>query len=237
MSVVEGFLGGVSLRGNMIITIDGPVASGKSTAAKKIAQVLGIHFLSSGFLYRALAYVLFDRFGYDETTIANPVQADVDAAFNKHIVYLQADDGGTQILYDGVDITGQLKTTAIDHGSSLVSINEYVRSVLLTEQQNIARQGDCVIEGRDSGTVVFPHADYKFFITASLDVRARRWQDAQHAKGKVFSFDEAVIEVQARDKRDSERSIAPLTIAEGATVIDNSTLDQDQTVQKILEYI
>lgn len=214
---------------NVIITIDGPTASGKSTVARYLAQELHFFYLSSGLLYRALAYVLITKKQYTYTEIAVPNEQDVDAVFNA-LQYTHINDTDA-VLYDGHDITYYLKDAAIDKGSSIVSTYPYVRQQANKFQRYIAEKTSIVVDGRDTGSVVFPNADYKFFLTASLDVRAKRWQLYQEAKGKKYTLEQAYAYLQERDERDATRVVDPLCIPQNAIIIDNSALFEQQTLE------
>ena len=223
----------------MIITIDGPTASGKSSVGRLLAQELGAYYLYTGLLYRALAYILMKDYGYTLESIAVPNLADVQKVLDpKRFIYCYDDQQRERIFFDEVDITPFLKDSAtIDQAASIISTNNDVRNALNTMQREIANQQDVVIDGRDSGSVVFPHADYKIFLTASEKERAKRWQLQQEKKGNSVTFDQALSALKTRDERDAKRVHAPLIIPEGAKVIDNTGMSIDQTVMKILKII
>jgi CMP/dCMP kinase len=218
----------------MIITIDGPTASGKSTIGRLLAKDLKYYYLYTGLLYRALAHLLIKYYGYTLETIAHPDMKLVDQLLDtQKFVYFYEPTDRERIVYDGVDITDQLRGDKIGQGASLVSTNPQVRERLDLLQQAIANDHDVVIDGRDSGSVVFPHAEHKFFLTASEDERATRWQKQQMDRGIVTSFSDAQSFISSRDQRDSSRAIAPLTIPIGAQVIDATHLTVTQVLKKI----
>jgi len=222
----------------MIITIDGPTASGKSTIARLVADQLGIYYLNSGLLYRALAYVLRTKAGYSTATITQPQQKDVVTYLDqKKLRYRYSKESGARIIFEGNDITEYLKQGDIDEYASLVSTNPYVRNMVDAMQRTLASQHDFVADGRDTGSVVFPQAGIKFYLTASIPVRAQRWLQAQSKKDLNYSFDQAVTEITTRDERDKNRSVAPLIIPEGAQIVDSSELSISQTVSVFLNYI
>lgn len=222
----------------MIITIDGPVASGKSTVSRLLAQRLGYYYLCSGLLYRALAYLLVTRHGYTLETIANPDIKDINACFDAHFFVYQYDQKTEEhIFFDAQDITPYLKDTFIDKVTSLISVNKQVRSAVTAIQHAIAAQHDIVTDGRDVGSVVFPQAEFKFFVTASVAVRANRWRKDQEKYGKFLSFDEAVALITDRDNRDKYRDIAPLIVPQGAIVIDTTELTIQEAVELMMRYI
>lgn len=218
----------------MIITIDGPSASGKTTIAQLVAQRLGIFYLSSGMLFRALAYALFEYYGYTLKTIARVTQADLDRLRIEHTISYYYDSSGVmKIRIDDADITALLKTPEIDQLASCIAINPLVRHDMMRLQREIAQKHSLIVDGRDCGSVIFPHADYKFFMTASLPVRAARFQADQHKKGRTLSLKQAHAELTQRDERDSTRDLAPLIVPQGAVVIDTS----DQTIGAVVDMI
>lgn len=158
----------------------------------------------------------------------------VSAAGSINYVY---DQSGAHLFLQGVDITNYLKTPMIDQYASIISTNPQVRHELLQLQRIIAGKNNVVVEGRDSGSVVFPHADVKFYLTACVAVRGRRWQHDQARKGQVFSDEIAIAQIEMRDVRDAERALAPLIVPEGATVVDNSSLSVEQTLNVMMQEI
>lgn len=218
----------------MIITIDGPVASGKSTIACMLADRLKFFCLYSGMLYRAVAYILIHDFDYTVQTISNALEEYIKAAIDPtRFSYLS----GGKILFDSKDITNLLKSPDIDLASSLLALSPDVRKLLTKYQRMLVEKVDAVVEGRDTGSVVFPDANIKFYLTASPEIRAKRYKEYQQAKRVSISIDEALKIIQDRDKRDKERKISPLIVPEGAIVIDNSFLTIEQTLALMLTYI
>jgi len=220
----------------MIITIDGPTASGKSTVANLIACNLGIYYLNSGLLFRALGYLLMTHFGYDEQTIMHPRIQDITACLApKRFMYTyDVVHGKASLSFDGVDVTPHLKTEMIDRASSCLGVQSSVRDALNALQRMLADDRDVVVDGRDSGSVVFPDATVKFFLTASPEVRAQRWRSAQR---HLYSPQEALRIIKERDLRDSSRAVAPLIVPAGAIVVDTTELDQQETLAMMLECI
>lgn len=250
----------------MIITIDGPTASGKSTIARRLACDLNIMYLNTGLLYRAFAYCLVHECGYAPDTaqdtvsskgsteatdtrktpetcaqmrqLSSPELEDIAFVLDSGLIaYDYAPVGGAIINYRGVPIADELKLPHVDRWASVISAQPAVRAALLDLQRRLAQQKDTVAEGRDCGTVVFPTADYKFFITATPETRAHRWRTDQHNRGVVLSLDEALGALAERDTRDSTRAAAPLVIPPDAHVIDNSRLTVRETVDYIKELI
>lgn len=220
----------------MIITIDGPTASGKSTIASLVAEKLGFYYISSGILFRALAYILSCENKYSPD-FSNVKESDLSFYSGDRIVYHYCPNAGAQVFFDCNDITPFLKTSVIDRYASLIAVNPHVRKQLLKLQHTIAQKHNVVVEGRDSGSVVFPHADIKFFLTASVRVRARRWKHDQEKHHKKFTLAQAIKHISERDMRDQSRAIAPLIIPPDAIIIDNSDMTLPETLQVIIAAI
>ncbi|HLW72811.1 MAG TPA: (d)CMP kinase [Candidatus Babeliales bacterium] len=222
----------------MIITIDGPVASGKSTVSRILADKLGCYYLCSGLIYRAIAYLLVNNYGYTITTIDHIAAEDVkQCADVARLRYHYDELCQERIFFDNRDITLYLKDKFMDQVSSIVSVNRDVREAVTAIQRDIASHYNIVTDGRDVGSVVFPAAQVKFFLTASVEVRASRWRKDQEKYDNHFSLAEAVALITERDNRDKNRTIAPLIIPSDAIVIDNSELNVEQVVEKMMYYI
>lgn len=218
----------------MIITIDGPSASGKSTVSMLIAKRLGYYYLYSGLMYRAVSYI-FNQKGIviDDSEESHELVRNL--IFSEDFSYeYDPESKFPIIIYQGTDITSLLKSPEVDRLASSISQYESVRSALLKFQRTVGDRYDCVADGRDCGTVVFPHAQHKFFLTASQVVRAKRWQMDQLKKGNDYSLERAQEEIGSRDKRDMERVLSPLRQAGDALLVDNSDLSVDQTVDLML---
>ncbi len=222
----------------MIITIDGPAASGKSTAARALAQKLHYYYLNSGMLYRALGYCLLHN-------AEVPLQLLRGCDIQKRQKCLEAlrytydiERGTMAMFINDVDVTAFLKDPLIDKAASLVGENKQARLFLLNLQRTLANDYDTIAEGRDAGSVVFPQADIKFFLTARPEVRALRWlKERKNHTSNAATFEEAVKIIRERDDRDSNRIDAPLHIHADDIVIDNSSLSLEQTLQKLLEIV
>jgi len=208
----------------MIITIDGPSASGKSSLARAIAKELNLFYLNSGLLFRAVAYVKLN-YKIDDIKM---ILSNLTYCF---------DGINETINYNGENITKFLKTPEIDNAASQLSTNQDIRNALLHFQYELAKENSLVTDGRDCGSVIFPNADVKIYLTASLKVRAMRWQHDMQSKGKQFSLQEAQEKISERDQRDKNRIISALKIPKDAVVIDNSDLSQKETFEKVLEII
>lgn len=222
----------------MIITIDGPAASGKSTLARALAKKLDFYYLNTGLLYRAVAYLLINNCAYENNKLRDPDNLDLDMYIDKdRLVYKYDKESKEQIFFDDQDITPFLKTSFIDEGASIISTNKRVRQLLLNVQRVVAQKHDLVVDGRDTGSVVFPEAEVKIYLSAGEKVRADRWKEYQEKNGNIFSEGEARNIIADRDRRDKEREVAPLVIPDDAIFLDNSKLEVDETVEQIMTYI
>ncbi len=219
----------------MIITIDGPTASGKSTVGRMLAKKLGYYYVYSGLLFRAVAYILHNEYGYTKEQFEHPNSDDINAVIDpSRFVYRYNDQEKEQIFFDGRDITPFLKEKSIDQFASLISRNMLVRKKLAQWQRGVAKSVDVVVDGRDSGSVVFPNAEYKFYITASEQERAQRWRRQQVRYGNDIPLEQALSYIKERDQRDMERAHSPLIVPDGAHVIDNTSLTPEQTLDAML---
>jgi CMP/dCMP kinase len=213
----------------LIIAIDGPVGSGKSTVARGVAELLGYTYLDSGAMYRALALKAIRR-GLSFSDAA----ALENFARETHIDLERGADG-QRVLLDGEDVTQTIRTAEVSQAASHVAIIPGVRQVLVDEQRRAGSRGGVVMEGRDIGTVVFPHAELKIFLDASVEVRAeRRWREHQQ-KGDGLLLVQVVEEVRERDLRDRSRVASPLVRAKDAVLVDNTAMDADETARLITQ--
>lgn len=220
----------------MIITIDGPAASGKSSVATEICKQLKMVPLKTGLLYRAVAYILVQELGKIINSETSQNLSIEDLSFIKDINY-EFSDGVARIFFKSKDITKKLSFSSIDQMASIVSSNKNVRDLLLDVQRQIATKYNIVADGRDCGSVVFPSADYKFYLTATSSARAKRVMADPTRKAETRTVEDIQKDIELRDKRDKERDIAPLTIPADAIIIDNTNLDFEQTVQEFLKHI
>ena len=212
----------------LIIAIDGPVGSGKSTIARRVADLLGYVHLDSGAMYRAVAW----RALRDGVSLDLPEQLEALAA--KVRVELVPREGRQRVLIDGEDVTDRIRTAEVSHAASMVAVVPGVRRPMVAAQRRAGAQGGVVMEGRDIGTVVFPHADLKIFLDATPDVRARRrWQELQE-RGEKTDYESVLADVHRRDIRDRGRETSPLARAADAVVIDNTAMDAEETARVIV---
>ncbi|MDD5097943.1 MAG: (d)CMP kinase [Candidatus Omnitrophica bacterium] len=214
----------------MIVAIDGPAGAGKSTVAKILAKRLGFLYIDTGAMYRALTLKALDNNIdiYDERKIN-------DLALKTIIDLRSNPDGSLSILLDGKDVSLEIRRPRITQYVSDVSKIKGVRQVLVKMQRELGKKGDCVLEGRDIGTVVFPNAEKKFFIDASAEVRVnRRFKELKGLNQNVAEVDVAK-DLSNRDKIDSTREVSPLRKAEDAIYIDTTELSIEGVVEKMLE--
>ena len=220
----------------MIITIDGPVASGKSTIARLLARDLHFFYINSGLLFRALAYIVLrdEHMRIEQLARLTEQQiAGIDFAQLRYVV----DAGHEQIFYKDENITSELKSDTVAQAASIVATNSAVRLLILEYERMLAAQSSVVADGRDMGTVVFPHADIKIYLTATPEVRAQRWQLDQEKRGNKLTFEQAIDEITSRDNRDKKRVVALLCVPAGAQVIDSSALSIKEVLAAIKKLI
>jgi cytidylate kinase len=215
----------------MIVAIDGPSGAGKSTLAKHIAKELGFTYLDTGAIYRALALKILRRgVDLDDTAALNAIVNDSD-------IDLRGRNGQLQVFLDGEDVSAAIRTPEVSQMASKASAIAMVHRRLLDLQRALGRRDNVVAEGRDIGTVVFPDAQVKIYLDASIEERARRRCDELRAAGREVSLAETISEMEERDKRDSQRDIAPLRKADDAFVLDSSGLTAEGVAEKVLQII
>ena len=222
-------------RSRPVVAIDGPAGAGKSTVTKRVAKALGYLIVDTGAIYRTIALAA-QRAALDFDD-GERVGALAEALVAREAVKLERDGEGTRVLLDGEDVSGSIRTPLVSQGASKVSAHPRVRAALLELQRAGGRDGGVVLEGRDIGTVVFPDAEAKVFLTASVEERARRRFEELKASGVNVDYHGVQAEVVERDQRDSSRPIAPLKKADDAIVLDSSTLSIDQVVARIVAHV
>lgn len=215
----------------MIVAIDGPSGAGKSTLAKRLAKELDFVYLDTGAMYRALALKVL-RQGIDLADDARLVEL-VGATG----IDLQERSGKLEVLLDGDDVAAEIRTPEVSQMASKVSALRVVRARMLELQREMGRRGNIVAEGRDIGTVIFPEAEVKIFLDASVSERARRRWDELTASGRAVDLEQTRREIEERDRRDSERDLAPLRKAEDAMTIDSSRVGADEVAARVLAHI
>lgn len=215
----------------MIVAIDGPAGAGKSTIAQDVARRLDFQLVDTGAIYRTVAYHARQRdVPLDDGEAVAALASDLDFSFSM-------EDGENVLRCDGEVMGDEIRTQANSAAASIVSTHSEVRDALLEVQRNVGRSRDSVLEGRDIGTVVFPDAEVKIFLTASAQVRARRRTDQLEERGDSADYDAILREIQERDARDSERETAPLKKADDAVEIDSTAHTIDEVVERILAVV
>ena len=212
----------------MIIAIDGPSASGKSTTAKGVSQRLGFTHLDTGAMYRAVT------FGINASGISLNDENKINDFLNSIDIHF---DQKNEIWLNGKNVTSAIRTVDISSKVSLISAKPEIRKKMVAIQRSIAADHDCVLEGRDIGTVVFPDAKFKFYIIADIMIRAQRRLEQINRNEKKITLDEIIANIEIRDELDSSRSHSPLKRAEDAIVIDTSHLTINEQINKIVEIV
>ena len=215
------------------IAIDGPAGAGKSTIAKRIAEIMHLTYVDTGAMYRALGLKAV-RNGID------PGDAEAVATMlpDTTVTFIKI-NGEQHVVLDGEDVNEFIRTEEISHAASVISTLPEVRQKLVDLQREIARSTDTVMDGRDIGTVVLPNTPYKFYVTASAEVRAKRRFVEYQKKGILgdMTYEDVLNEVKARDERDMNREFSPLRPAENAVIIDTSEMSIDEAVDAVIEDI
>ena len=215
----------------MIVAIDGPAASGKSTTAKMVAKKLKMTYIDTGAMYRAVTLALLrsntDLGDYDSVCqVVDELELDI------------YDQGAKTVLkLNGEDVSQVIRSMPVTENVSAVSAVKYVREAMVRIQRNIGKKTNCVVEGRDIGTVVFPNAEFKIFMVADIKMRAERRLKELHEMGEDWSLQEVLADLKMRDEKDSTRAHSPLKKAEEAIEIDTSMLSIDHQVEKIINIV
>jgi len=213
----------------LIIAIDGPAGAGKSTIASRLARKLGYVNLESGAMYRALALKAIERdISFDD-------EAALAVLAHNSRIQLEPTLGGNRVLLDGRDVTPRVRETDVSEAASRVSVHPQVREWMVAKQRELGVRGGVVMEGRDIGTKVFPDADVKIFLDADPVIREQRRQKQQYPHGA--SAESMAAELRERDRRDRNRANSPLEPAPDATVLDSTSLSEDEVLQRVEELV
>ena len=211
----------------MIIAIDGPSASGKSTLGRMLARELNLLYIDTGSMYRAVALAVM------ESSISSSDDLAVGSLARRIDVDLQGDPDSVRVMLDGRDVTEMIRSEEVTHMSSIISTIPAVRRAMVERQRELAARG-AVLNGRDIGTVVFPQADVKFFLTAVPQERAQRRYEEDRAQHSNVDFEATFAEMSERDRRDETRADSPLTCARDAVVVDSTGLSIDEVLAKMM---
>ena len=215
----------------MIVTIDGPAASGKSTTAKLVAKKLGISYLDTGGMYRCITfYFMKNNISYNEISLAK-------SHLKKLNLSIREKNDTQHFCINGVDVTNEIRSNEVSKNVSKISSLYFIRDKMVEIQREYAKEKSIIVEGRDIGTVVFPKADFKFFLIADEKVRAKRRQNDLIRRGENQSLEKLIDEIKLRDKLDSERENAPMMKPNDAIVIDTSVKTIDEQVYFIVNSI
>jgi len=218
------------MQNKIIITIDGPAGSGKTTISKRVAEELDLNYIDTGALYRGIAYELFQT--------GSNIDSEADIADQLHTLNFEfiKENGLLKLFSSNTDISGKIRTPEISMMASRVSAYSSVRDFLLKTQRDLGNKKNVVFEGRDTGTVIFPDADFKFFLTASVKVRAKRRFSELGDKNNQSLVD-VEKDIKTRDCNDTKRKIAPLKKAEDALEIDTSEMTINEVVYEIVNTV
>ena len=218
----------------IIVAIDGYSSCGKSTIAKALAKYAGYTYVDTGSMYRAVAlYTLVESAKLKVERLSD--EQIIALLPNIHIGFIQV-DGAQHVTLNGEDVEGQIRTLEVGNRASQISQIKEVRAFLVAQQQKMGEAKGIVMDGRDIGTVVFPNAELKLFLTASPEVRAQRRYDELVEKGEKPDFEAVLADVNDRDYRDTHRAESPLRQAEDAIVVDNSSMTREEQMQVIYDY-
>lgn len=209
------------------IAIDGPAGAGKSTIAKTLAKELGFVYVDTGAMYRAMAYYFLQQ-GIDKDD-----EAGITAAVDGADVTIRYEEGAQQVLLNGENVTGSLRTEQVGNMASATSIYPVVRTKLVALQQKLAKTTDVIMDGRDIGTCVLPDAQVKIYLTASVETRADRRYKELIEKGETADLAKIAADIEERDYRDMHREMSPLRQAEDALLVDSSEMSIDEVVAAI----
>lgn len=211
------------------VAIDGPAGAGKSTIAKQVAKQLGFIYVDTGAMYRAMGLFMLQHGIAGDNTQA------LEQACQKVDITIRHQDGEQQVILNGENVNGQIRTEEVGKIASLVAKNGKVREKLVALQQNLAKNANVIMDGRDIGTSVLPRADVKVYLTASTEERARRRHKELIEKGEACDLEEIKADILARDEQDMNREISPLKKAEDAVLVDGSELSIQEVADEIMK--
>lgn len=213
----------------MNVAIDGPAGAGKSTIAKEVSRRLSCIYVDTGAMYRAMAlYLIREHAAMDSSE-------DIEQKCQNADISIRFEDDAQQVILNGENVTGLLRTEEVGNMASMSSVNPKVREKLVALQQELAKREDVVMDGRDIGTMVLPDANVKIYLTASVDTRAGRRFRELTEKGMSCDLEKIKEDIRERDERDMNREISPLKQAEDAVLVDSSQMTIEEVVQKILQ--
>jgi cytidylate kinase len=216
----------------MIIAIDGPSGAGKSTLGRMLARELGLLYIDTGAMYRAAALAVL-RSGVSTQDGASVAEVVTNAR-----ITLEGDPDSLRVMLDGRDVSEEIRTEEVSHTASVISTVSEVRRALVSRQRVLGGRGrGAVLDGRDIGTIVFPQADLKFFLTARPEERAHRRYEEERLRERDLTFEDTLADINKRDHRDSTREDSPLVIAEDAIVIDSTELSIDEVYERMMNEI
>jgi cytidylate kinase len=215
----------------LIVAIDGPSGAGKSTLGRMLARSLGLLYLDTGAMYRAaaLAVIQSGTSTKDAEAVAHTVA--------RSGITLAGDPDSLRVTLDGRDVSAEIRTEEVSQSASVISTIPEVRRILVQRQRELGAQGGVVLDGRDIGTVVFPDADVKFFLTAVPEARARRRYDEERMRARDVTFEQTLEDINQRDQRDSTRLTSPLAIAKDAIVLDTTELSIEEVFDRMMQTI
>lgn len=214
------------------VAIDGPAGAGKSSVAKVLAKRLNYIYLDTGAMYRAVTwYVLQKKISFADVAAIEQILPEIELQFSENA------EGNWLLFCNGQDISQEIRTTEVSNNVSAIAMLPKVREEMVRQQQRIAANHNVIMDGRDICTAVLPQAQYKFFLTASLEERAKRRGAELEAKGEVVDYEQLRREIALRDQKDSQREVSPLRQAEDAMLIDTSNLDFSTVVEKLFSII
>jgi cytidylate kinase len=210
-----------------VITIDGPAGAGKSSVARRLAAALSFRYVDTGAMYRAVALAALER------SLPLDDAAQLDALVRQLDLRLEGSDP-VRVFLDGRDVTEAIRTPAVSDAAAQIATLAPVRALLVDRQRQLAATGGVVLEGRDTGTVVWPQAELKIFLTASATVRAERRQQELAARGETLRDERVLEQLRERDRRDAQRAASPLVPAGDAVIVDTTALELDEVVRLLL---